>query len=66
MDARYERRRMVLMFTDKKQTKNVLINFKVTEEQKAAIEQMAKNKNMTVSKLIMYLLEEEYQDQQNK
>lgn len=54
------------MFTDKKQTKNVLINFKVTEEQKAAIEQMAKNKNMAVSKLIMYLLEEEYQDQQNK
>jgi uncharacterized protein (DUF1778 family) len=66
MDARYERRRMVLMFTDKKQTKNVLINFKVTEEQKTAIEQMAKNKNMTVSKLIMHLLEEEYQNQQNK
>ena len=67
MDACCKRGKgLVLMFTDKKQTKNVLINFKVTEEQKAAIEQMAKNKNMTVSKLIMYLLEEEYQDQQNK
>lgn len=48
------------MFTDKRQVKNVLINFKVTPEQKTIIDEMAKNRNMTVSKLIMYLLEQEF------
>ncbi|HRC81755.1 MAG TPA: hypothetical protein PLF27_10255 [Sedimentibacter sp.] len=53
------------MFTDKKQNKEYLINFKVTEEQKETIKQMAKSKNMTISKLIMFLLEEEYKKQNN-
>lgn len=54
------------MFIDKKQVKNVLINFKVTPEQKEVIDEMAKNRNMTTSKLIMYLLEQEYKNPQIK
>lgn len=52
------------MFIDKK--KNVLINFKVTEEQKIMIDQMAKDRNMTVTKLIMCLLEQELKNPQIK
>jgi len=54
------------MFTDKKQVKNVLINFKVTPKQKEVIDDMAKDRNMTVSKLIMFLLEQEYKNPQIK
>jgi len=53
------------MFTDKKEIKNVLINFKVTSEQKAVIDEMAKNRNMKVSQLIMFLLEQEYNNPLN-
>lgn len=54
------------MFIDKKKVKNVLINFKVTEEQKATIDQMAKDRNMSVSKMIMCLLEQELKNPQIK
>jgi len=54
-----------MMFTDKKEIKNVLINFKVTSEQKAVIDEMAKNRNMKVSQLIMFLLEQEYNNPLN-
>lgn len=49
------------MFIKEKEVKNKLINFKVTEKQQAAINELAKVLGMKKSEMFMYLLEQEWQ-----
>ena len=50
---------MKKLFTDEKEIKSKLINFKVTQTQKAVIEHMAAERGMKISELLMCLLEKE-------
>lgn len=48
------------MFIDKPEKKDTLMTYKVTKTQKQIIIQMAKERGMPVSEMLMYLLEQEY------